>query len=377
MRIVHISDCYAPRTGGIEAQVQGLARAQVRAGHVVTVLTATKDLNLAPQSEGVTGPDVLRITSPVVGNIPIHPRTRAHVEPILRRIQPDVVHVHAGGLSPFAWGGVRAALKCDVPTLITVHSVWGAIAKRSLPAAHRSVRWAQRGVRFSAVSKMAARIVDNALHLPSDVLITPNGIDATPWASVIPEVHTGIRVLAVQRLASRKRTAALINAFAEAREDLGVGSHHFELVVVGDGPQRKRLEGLIRQRGLAESVTLAGRKSSSDIRKLMAGSDFFVQPSVHESFGIAALEARTAGLPVIVRAGTGTAEFIRSGIEGVQVRNDVCLVRAIRTLASDHDLRQMIVTHNRSTPCGFDWPDVVAHVDEVYLTVISGRSVEP
>lgn len=377
MRIVHVSDCYSPRSGGIEAQVQGLARAQVRAGHSVTVLTATKDLDRPPQNEGVAEPDVLRITSPVVGNFPIHPRTRAHVEPVLSRIQPDVVHVHAGGLSPFAWGGVRAALKCDVPTLITVHSVWGEIAKRSLPAAHRLVRWSQRGVRFSAVSRMAADIVAEAMQLPTDVLLTPNGIDATPWTLVIPEPHTGIRVLAVQRLATRKRTAALISAFAEAREGLDAGSRHLELVVVGEGPQRKRLEGLIRERGLAESVTLAGRKSSSDIRTLMAGSDFFVQPSVHESFGIAALEARTAGLPVIVREGTGTAEFIRSGIEGVQVRNDDCLVRAIHTLASDQDLRKMIANHNRSTPCGFDWPNVVAHVDEVYSTVLSGRSVEP
>lgn len=377
MRIVHVSDCYAPRTGGIEAQVQGLARAQVRAGHAVTVLTATKEPSTAPAHDGRGEPEVLRITSHVVGNLPIHPKTRAHVEPILKRLKPDVVHVHTGGISPFAWGGVRAALKCDVPTLITVHSVWGEIAKRSLPAAHRLVRWAQRGVRLSAVSRMAADIVAEALHLPNDVLITPNGIDATPWRSVNPEAHTGIRILAVQRLASRKRTSALINAFAKARGGLDAGSASLQLVVVGDGPQRKRLQSLIKHLGLEDSVTLVGRKSTNEIRGLMAVSDFFVQPSVHESFGIAALEARTAGLPVIVREGTGTAEFIRSGIEGVQVRNDACLARAIGTLATDHELRQMITNHNRSTPSGFDWPDVVGLVDEAYVTVGSGRSVEP
>ena len=41
MRILHVSDCYAPRTGGIESQVRDLARAQVQAGHEVHVLTAT------------------------------------------------------------------------------------------------------------------------------------------------------------------------------------------------------------------------------------------------------------------------------------------------------------------------------------------------
>lgn len=377
MRIVHVSDCYAPRTGGIEAQVQGLARAQVRAGHDVTVLTATKDPFASGEGECGDAPKVQRITSPVVGSLPIHPRTRANLEPILRRIRPDVVHVHAGGISPFAWGGVRAALRCDVPTLITVHSVWGQIAKRSLPAAHRLVRWSQHGVRFSAVSRMAADIVAGALNLHGEVLVTPNGIDATPWLSVIPNEHSGIQILAVQRLATRKRTAALINAFAEARKGLDANSRAVDLVVVGDGPQRQGLERLISKLALEESVTLVGRKSPADIRALMAGSDFFVQPSVHESFGIAALEARTAGLPVIVREGTGTAEFIRSGIEGVQVRNDECLARAIRTLASDHILREMIANHNRVIPSGFDWPDVVALVDEAYLAVRSRRSVEP
>lgn len=376
MRIVHVSDCYAPRTGGIEAQVQGLARAQVRAGHAVAVLTATKESAASPQNDGANEPDVVRITSSMAGNLPIHPRTRAHIEPLLNRLQPDVVHVHAGGLSPFAWGGVRAALRCDVPTLITVHSVWGQIAQRSLPAAHSLVRWSQRGVRFSAVSRMAADIVADALHLSGEVLVTPNGIDAAPWTSVMPNEHPGIRILAVQRLATRKRTAALINAFAEAREGLDTASRDVVLMVVGEGPQRQRLQRVIRKLGLEQAVTLTGRRSPGDIRALMANSDFFVQPSVHESFGIAALEARVAGLPVIVREGTGTAEFIRSGIEGVQVRNDDCLNRAIRTLATDTELRQMISAHNRSTPSGFDWPDVVQRVDEAYRTVRSGRSVE-
>jgi glycosyltransferase involved in cell wall biosynthesis len=222
---------------------------------------------------------------------------------------------------------------------------------------------------------MAARIVADALHLPSAVLVTPNGIDAGPWKAVSQIDHTGIRVLAVQRLASRKRTVALVNAFARAHaEHVGPGPA-MELVVVGEGPQRGRIERLIKKLRIEEQVKLLGRQSSPEIRTLMATCDFFVQPSVHESFGIAALEARTAGLPVIVRQETGTAEFIRSGIEGVQVRNDECLVRAIHTLTVDDEMRQMIASHNRTTSSGFDWPDVVKLVDEVYATVCTGRSV--
>ncbi|MGI9197554.1 MAG: glycosyltransferase, partial [Candidatus Nanopelagicales bacterium] len=110
MRIAHVSDCYAPRTGGIETQVRSLALAQHARGDDVRIITAS------PGHEGVrAGADVVdglpveRIALSLPGEIPVHPRTRARVLASLRAAPVDVVHVHAGVISPFAWGAVRAA----------------------------------------------------------------------------------------------------------------------------------------------------------------------------------------------------------------------------------------------------------------------------
>ena len=72
MRIVHISDCYLPRLGGIEVQVNGLALAQHAAGHEVHVITATR----LPHSVRETNDGVVvhRLSFPVPGDLPLHPR---------------------------------------------------------------------------------------------------------------------------------------------------------------------------------------------------------------------------------------------------------------------------------------------------------------
>ncbi|MFM8774511.1 MAG: glycosyltransferase, partial [Actinomycetota bacterium] len=144
MRIVHVSDCYLPRTGGIETQVRSLALAQAAAGDDVRIITASPGHDgVRAGHEIVDGLDVERIAVDLPGEIPIHPRTRARVVDSLREQPADVVHVHAGVISPFAWGAVRAAHQLGVPAVVTVHSVWGPLARPAFGASNALVRWAQ------------------------------------------------------------------------------------------------------------------------------------------------------------------------------------------------------------------------------------------
>ena len=124
MRIAHISDCYAPRTGGIETQVAALAGHQVRSGDEVRIITAT------PGHEAVfAGDDIVdglvvhRVAAHLPFELPVHPRTGREVTRLLREHPVDVVHVHAGVISPFAWGAIRAATRAGVPTIVTVHNI--------------------------------------------------------------------------------------------------------------------------------------------------------------------------------------------------------------------------------------------------------------
>src|SRR5690625_5108097 len=118
MRIVHVSDCFAPRVGGIESQVQELGIEQARAGHAVHVLTATaQDPDETPPgisrhrySETISGVRVHRLASPAMLGVPVHPRGRSLITRALVLIEPDVVHVYAGLISPFVYLGWMAAV---------------------------------------------------------------------------------------------------------------------------------------------------------------------------------------------------------------------------------------------------------------------------
>src|SRR4029079_16980490 len=114
------------------------------------------------------------------------------------------------------------------------------------------------------------------------------------------------------------------------------------LCIVGDGPERARLERAISRHGLSSEIEVAGQRSQSEIRELLATSDVFVLPTLRESFGIAALEARCAGLPVAAMKASGVAGVIEHGREGLLAESDVEFAAYVAALVSESELRAAI-----------------------------------
>ena len=368
MRIAHVSDCYAPRTGGIESQVRALAGRQAASGDDVRIITATPGhAGVFAGLDRVDGLAVHRLAMDLPFELPIHLRTRREVGAVLDRDPVDVVHVHAGVVSPFAWGAVRAAAERRLPTLVTVHSVWGPLARPGFGLADALVRWSRWGVTLSAVSGVAAERIRRALPRAGEVLVVPNGIDPEQWrvasSSSDPEA---LRVVTVMRMAPRKRTLPLVRILAAAHRGLAVSGVRLTASLVGDGPERARAERYVRDQGLDEVLRFTGRLDRPGILEVFAGSDVYLQPSVRESFGLAALEARTAGLPVIARTQTGTTEFVADGVEGLLADDDAGLVRSVIRVGRDRELLDRMTAHNRSTTPREAWPNVLTTVAQAY-----------
>jgi len=93
-----------------------------------------------------------------------------------------------------------------------------------------------------------------------------------------------------------------------------------------------------------------------------------------ESFGIAALEARCVGLPVVGLASTGMSEFVRHGVEGFLCRDDVDMVMRLGEMCEDDALRLRMSEHNRTTPSAMTWQQALLSHDAVYDEVLAGRS---
>lgn len=363
MRIAHVSDCYLPRTGGIETQVRALALHQAEAGDDVRIITATPGREVARGADVVDGLPIDRLTMRLPADLPIHLRTRAHVLTALREHPVDVVHVHAGVISPFAWGAVRAAREAGLPMLVTVHSIWGLLATRGFAASDALLRWSRWGAAISAVSDIAARRIERSVPAIGQVHVVPNGIDPTDWQVEHVPSAGEFRLATVMRLAPRKRIIPLLRMVADAAPRIPQG---VRLTVVGDGPERARAERFARKAGIADRVHFAGRLDREDIRHVLAHADAYVQPSIKESFGIAALEARSAGVPLVIHADTGTTQFVRDGVEGLIGADDAAMSRAIVRLATEPGLVDRIAEHNRSVPPADTWPNVLIAVRNAY-----------
>ena len=367
MRILHVSDCYLPRLGGIEVQVRELAVRQAAAGHDVHVATAT------PGHEGVfagveilDGVTVHRIAAHLPFELPVHPRTGHHVRAVASQQRFDVGPCACRGRVSVRLVGHarhRAARRSharDRPQRL------GRRCPSGLPVADLLARWSRWGVQPAAVSEVAAAQIRRVVGERVDVLVTPNGVDVDEWrVQPGPRVDGELRVVAVMRLAPRKRAVPLVEVLAAALEALAPGVR-LTATIVGDGPDRGRVEQSLRGADLTADVVLAGRLGRDAIRAVYARSDVFVQPSVKESFGLAALEARTAGLPVVARRETGISTFVRDDVEGLLVDSDAGMAAALVRLGADRSLLERIAAHNHEVAPAESWPTVLAEVESAY-----------
>ncbi len=344
-----VSDCYEPRVGGIERHVAALARHLARAGHRVFVVTATAESHGAPSlpatsgspapsssrdganppSDSVSDPaadQVSDLHSHVVqirrlgrgfAGLPVTPSGYRLLSAELAEIRPDVVHIHAGLVSPFANQAIQIALAAHIPLVITWHSVLAGVMTRVLPALGPLGRtqtmplWYPRQLRsgqgavLTAVSARAAFAAQRCFGTPIPVKVLINAVDPGDWDIERPVIRAGgaLRVVSAMRLAPRKRVADIVRlSHTLTPRDATCG---VDWVVCGTGPFRHLASAVTRTR----VVRFVGLKNRDALKQLYRQADVFVAPSPDESFGLAALEARLAGLPIIVRTGAPVADL--------------------------------------------------------------------
>jgi glycosyltransferase involved in cell wall biosynthesis len=176
------------------------------------------------------------------------------------------------------------------------------------------------------------------------------------------------------RIARRKRPLPLLAMTASLARQVDVP---VTLTLVGDGPLRPRLERAVLLVGLAGRVRLTGRVTPDRVAALLAEADLYVAPAVLESFGLAALEARSVGLPVVGRSDSGMTDFVRSGVEGLLAPTDQGMVGCLRELVVDGSLRRSISEHNRSVPPAMTWDSTLRAHDVAYARLLGHASPAP
>jgi glycosyltransferase involved in cell wall biosynthesis len=213
-----------------------------------------------------------------------------------------------------------------------------------------------------AVSAFTALQVESYLHVPaSRIRVIHHG--------VLPRLAPGDAarekvILCVGAIQKRKNQIALVRAFRAAPADWNLvlaGSQGYEadsvLRAVGDSPMRERIH-------------ITGYISDDDIAGWYARASIFAFPSLDEGFGMPALEAMAAGVPVIAGNRSSLPEICGDAAMLVDPGNDEELAEAIEILASDETRRVSMAARGRQYAAGFRWEDAVRKTTEVYKELL-------
>jgi glycosyltransferase involved in cell wall biosynthesis len=244
--------------------------------------------------------------------------------------------------------------------------MWGPVARRLFWLANRLLRWSNWTV-LTAVSNAAALPVAQAASLPAaEVFITSNGVDLAGWAPLHPveDLTRPLHLVSATRFAPRKRVLPLIEMLAQLKAVLG--DECPTLTIVGNGPALERARARVRQLGIENTVSLPGRVDRATLANLYAQSSAFIQLSVRESFGLAAIEARAAGLPVLGRAGNGFSEFITSGTDGYLEPSDAGVKARLIHLVERPEVLKAMREYARLHPPLNTWELALAQVQRAY-----------
>lgn len=271
-----------------------------------------------------------------------------HIFREIRSFRPDILHSHKYGSN--VWGRVLGTV-AGVRVIVAHEHTW------------HYRRWSRHG------------LVDRLLFPLSDAVLVPSEYDLRQTRIVMGGTDQRVRVLRngvaaptgshngnFRNEAGRDRDCMVVVSVgglrpqkaydvlvAVAAEVLRRAPGRYQFLIIGDGPERTRLQGLAAELGLERDVVFMGQRS--DVSDIVKGADLFLNTSQYEGLSLAILEAMSLGVPVIASDVGGTGEIIRNMVNGVLCHfGDVeGFADALERLSGDPEERALIALEGYHT----------------------------
>ncbi len=184
---------------------------------------------------------------------------------------------------------------------------------------------------------------------------------------------TTVKLLCVGRLSSAKAQILLVQACAKLRDE----GLYFFLTLVGEGPDRARIENAIAQLQLGDRVALTGALNQAAVRAHFAGADIFALPSLAEGIPVVLMEAMSSGVPCISTPVNGIPELIQHERTGLLATpGDLeSLTTQLRRLIQEPALRQSLARAARKKVLAdFDLPRNVAQLSRIFTQFTAAKA---
>jgi glycosyltransferase involved in cell wall biosynthesis len=352
--------------GGGQVQLLMLARGLAERGHAVTLVCQPR--SALAQLGADAGLPVIPVRMRHDGDV----FAVLALVRLLRRLAPEVVHLHSG---PAHTLGSLAARGARVPVVVASRRTAFPLG-RSWVNRRRYGRWVDRIVAVSTGARDA--VLEAGVAPPEQVTVIHSAVDCArfrPMDRTRARFELGLPPRAavlgcVGRIESDKGQHVLVEAaarIAAARSDA-------LFVICGEGEQSEAMRAQVGRERLAERVRFLGRRD--DVRPVLAALDVFVLPSLQEGLGVALLEAMAMARPAVASRVGGIPDAVDDGVTGLLVPpgEAQALAEAVLSLLSDDPLRARMGAAARARAAAFFSPQaMVAETEALYLRLLEAK----
>ena len=387
MKILVISPSFLPILGGTEVAIYEISKRLGKRGYDVTIVTPKDPAIKNSRTWEKMGSfqiyrfpvsDYMYKFSPLTRYIDIQLRALSEIIKLNRKKKFDVFHQ----FHLFALGGaVVLAKKLLGKPLITTLAGWDTYDPITpVPRfIYPYLTWIMKESDF--VTSISGELASHARlqGFKGDIEVIPHGVDLKQIDKYLAHVKDAINnrldhyitLISVHRLVPRKATYYLLEAFkivTDKRKDV-------RLIIVGDGPEKKRLVEVAKKLGIEKCVSFVGEKGRSEIWSYYLSSDIFVLHTLYEGLGIVLLEAMACKKPVICTIAGATKEVVEHGKTGLLVppRNPKALADAIIKLVDDEELRiKMGMEGRKKVEREYDLDVIVGKYIKLYRRCVNG-----
>ena len=377
MRVVMLSNSFPPEIGGIQAHVVNLAQSLAAQGNEVRVVTVrrNKSQRVRDTFGGLKVTRLPQLNFAKTLTAQYLAAASAVLIALRLRGEADVVHYHT------YWPDAFTAFLVNkfVPTIYTAHESRFLIMSEQ-GESRRKLELALKPFQGIIAPSTELLTVARQLGVSRDrSVFIPNAVDANKFSprvergslrslSDIPADH--ILILCPRRLVPKNGVEFLIDGLRLVRQRF----EKISLVIVGDGPEREKLEARASEFGLQNSVVFLGNQSNDNLPRFYADADIVAIPSLKEATSIAGLEAMASARAVVATNVGGLPEIIEDGVSGLLVApsDPEALALAIMRLIEAPDLREQLGLAARAcVERKFTWDQVANETTNAYERAIA------